>query len=150
MIFTNKAQLFQALPKNGRLLALDIGTKRIGVAISDEDRFIATPKLIINRQSNLKDFAKIAEFISTNLVCAIIIGLPLNMNESNSKMAEFVKKFGENLDDFFEKKLPIIFFDERLTSFEARNFNSSQLSRKKNKFFDDIAASLILQHFLQS
>ena len=51
---TNQALLQKELPKEGRLLAIDIGTKRIGIAISDASRFIATPKLIINRQSNLK------------------------------------------------------------------------------------------------
>lgn len=150
MIFLTKKDLMAALATSGRLVALDVGTKRIGLALSDESRFIATPKMILNRQSNLKDFAKIADFISSNQACAVIIGLPLNQDELGKKIHEFIKKFGENFDEFLQKKFPILFFDERLTSFEAREFNTSQLSRKNNKFIDDIAASLILQHFLES
>ena len=150
MIFDSKLQLIQALPKSGRLLGIDVGSKRIGLALSDDSRFIATPKMVLNRQSNLKDFAKIAEFISNNQACAAIIGLPLNEDELGKKIHDFIKKFTENFDEFFDKKFPILFFDERLSSFEAREFNASELSRKKNKFIDDIAASVILQHFLDS
>jgi putative Holliday junction resolvase len=148
MIFNNCAQLNQDLPQKGRLMAIDVGTKRIGLALSDESRFIATPKLILNRQSNQKDFAKIQEFISENKVAAIVIGLPLTMEGKTQPMSEFAEKFAENLDEFLEKKLPIFLFEERLSSFEAREAHHSELSRKKNKFVDDIAASFILQHFL--
>ena len=68
-------------------------------------------------------------------------------------MTQFALNFCKNLDVFLEKKLPIFFFDERLTSFEAREIGGSRLSRKKNKsqkYIDDIAASLILQGFLDS
>lgn len=148
MIFKSLDQLNQALPKSGRLMAIDVGTKRIGIAISDESRFIATPKLILNRQSNQKDFAKIQEFISENKVAGIIIGLPLTMDGKSQPMSEFAEKFAANFDEFLEKKFPILLFEERLSSFEAREIHHSELSRKKNKFVDDIAASFILQHFL--
>lgn len=148
MIFNSSDQLNQDLPQKGRLMAIDVGTKRIGIALSDESRFIATPKLILNRQSNQKDFAKIQEFISENKVAAIVIGLPLTMEGKTQPMSEFAEKFAENLDEFLEKKLPIFLFEERLSSFEAREAHHSELSRKKNKFVDDIAASFILQHFL--
>jgi putative Holliday junction resolvase len=150
MIFLTKKDLMAAIPANGRLVALDVGTKRIGIALSDDSRFIATPKMVLNRQSNLKDFAKIAEFISSNQACAAIIGLPLNDDEIGNRMNEFIKKFSENFDEFLGRKFPILFFDERLSSFEAREFNASELSRKNNRFIDDIAASVILQHFLDS
>jgi RNase H-fold protein (predicted Holliday junction resolvase) len=63
-------------------------------------------------------------------------------------MTEFVQKFAKNLNEFLEDKLPIFLFEERLTSFEARDIAASRLSIKKTKFVDDIAASFILQHFL--
>ena len=129
-------------------MALDVGTKRIGIAISDASRLIANPKLIINRQSNQKDFEKIRDFISENQIVGIVVGLPVNMDESIIPMTEFVEKFTKNLDEFLAEKFPIVFFDERLTSFEARSIHASKLSRKKNKFVDDIAASVILQHLL--
>lgn len=140
------------LPKNGRLLGIDIGTKRIGIAVSDESRLIATPKLIINRQSNLKDFTKIKEIIDEYKIIGIVAGIPINLDDSEVPMTIFANNFCKNLDEFLEEKLPIFFCDERLTSFEAREIDSSKLSRKKNKsgrkHVDDIAASLILQGFI--
>jgi putative holliday junction resolvase len=140
----------ESLPKVGRLLGIDIGTKRIGIAVSDESRFIATPKKIINRQSNLKDFAEIKKFISEYKVIGIVAGMPVNMDESEIPMTKFALEFCENLDLFLDKELPIFFFDERLSSFEAREIGGSKLSRKKDKskYIDDIAASVILQGFL--
>lgn len=152
MIFSDFKQMAQALPKKGKLMALDVGTKRIGLAISDESRFIATPKLILNRQSNQKDFEKIRQFIAENQIVAILVGRPIDMDGSLIPMTEFSEKFAKNLDQFLEKNLPIFLFEERLTSFEAREINNSALSRKKRsqtKFIDDIAASLILRHFLE-
>lgn len=148
-IFRNSDQLNQALLPKGRLMGLDVGTKRIGLAVSDESRFIATPKLIINRLSNLKDFEKIKKFIEENLIVGIVIGRPVNMDGSQIVMTEFCERFAKNFDDFLENKLPIFLFEERLSSFSARDANVSQLSRKNNKFVDDIAASFILQHFLE-
>ncbi|MDX2083596.1 MAG: Holliday junction resolvase RuvX [Rickettsiales bacterium] len=141
-------EVLKSLPKFGRLLGIDVGTKRIGIALSDASRFIATPKLIINRRSNQKDFSVIENFIKENEIVAIVIGHPIDMDESIIFMTKFCEEFAQNLDLFLGKKLPIFLFEERLTSFEAREINNSKLSRKKNKFVDDIAASLILQHFM--
>lgn len=149
MIFNISDQLNQALPAKGRLMALDVGTKRIGIALSDESRFLATPKLIINRLSNQQDFEKIAKFITENQVVAAIVGRPLNMDGSAIPMTEFCERFAKNLDIFLKEKFPIFLFEERLSSFEAREIKAlGGTSRKKNKFIDDIAASIILQHFL--
>lgn len=148
MIFNNLNQVNQVLPTRGRIIAIDVGTKRIGIALSDVSRFIATPKLILSRQSNQKDFAKIAQIISENEVGAIVIGFPLHLDGSKDEMTEFVERFAKNIDEFLENKFPIFLFEERLTSFEAKQIAASSLSRKKDKFVDDIAASLILQHFL--
>lgn len=139
----------ELLGKKGRLLAIDVGTKRLGLAVSDELRFIANPKLIIKRQSNLKDFEKILAIIEANEICSIIIGLPLNEDGSESEMSKFAIKFAQNFDQFLKKKYQIFLFDERFSSSEARHYNYYEgANRKKNKFYDDIAASVILQHFL--
>ena len=100
MIFNNPKQLNQA----GRLMALDLGTKRIGVAISDESQLIANPKLILNRQSNEKDFVKIRQFISENKILGIVIGLPLQMDGSRQEMTEFAENFALKLDEFLEPR----------------------------------------------
>lgn len=149
---TNQDSLKKYCPSKGRLLGIDVGTKRIGLALCDETHFIASPKLILNRQGNLKDFIKIKEFIDENKVVGIVIGFPTQMDNSEIPMTIFVENFADNFDEFLDRKLPIFFFDERLTSFEARDLAISKLSRKnnkiRNKFVDDIAASLILQGFI--
>lgn len=150
MIFNNSNQVNQDLPAKGRIVAIDVGTKRIGLALSDESRFIATPKLVIARKSNQQDFEKIKKFIEENLVVAIVIGRPINMEGQITEMTKFSERFAEKFDEFLQKKFPIFLFEERLTSFEAKNIDASELSRKKGDFVDDIAASFILQHFLDS
>jgi len=132
------------LPDKGKLVALDVGMKRIGIALCDESRFIATPKLILHRKNNKTDFEKIRDFINDNQAVAIVIGVPFGMEE----MSKFIKDFSTKLDWFLEEKISIFFCDESLSSFEAREFHYSRLSRKKDKFVDDIAASLILQRFI--
>lgn len=153
MILNHKNELNQVILQEkstlGRILGLDVGSKRIGVALSDELRFIASPKMVLHRKSNKDDFLKIQEFIKEYKILAIIIGLPLNMDDSESEMSKFVRNFTDNLDDFFDKKIPILLVDERLSSFEARRYGSSKLSRK-NQHCDDIAAAVILQACLDS
>ncbi len=146
MIYKNIKELSQEISNNGRLLGLDIGTKRIGVAISDSSRLIANPKLIIDRKSNQKDFLIIKDLIIKNQICALVIGLPINIDESENQMTIFVKKFTDLLDQFLVD-VKIAFFDERLSSFAAKEINLSEFnSNFKNKpHYDDIAASLILQ-----
>ena len=109
-IFKDSSQL-KNLSSSGRLIGIDVGTKRIGIAISDQSRFIATPKLVLKRQSNLKDFVKISEIITENAVVAIVIGLPINLDNSASEMSKFVEKFSENFDEFLERRFPIFLFE---------------------------------------
>ena len=143
MIYNNLKQLNQDLPRKGRLLGLDVGTKTIGVAISDGDWLIANPKLTISRASNKKDFAMIKKIIEENKIVAIIIGLPLNMDETESKMSRFVKKFADNLDEFLIDN-KIAFFDERLSSFAAGEIMQSGEAKNHQQLIDKIAASIIL------
>lgn len=147
-IFSDLKSINQASLKEGRLLGIDVGTKRLGLAISDATRLIANPKTIIKRQSNLKDFAKIQEIIEQNQIVGIVVGMPVNMDGSPIAMTEFAKKFSENLDEFLAKKLPIFFADERLSSYEARQITSSEAFYQNKEFDDDIAASVILQDFI--
>jgi len=135
------------LPSQGKLLGIDVGTKRIGLAICDESRLIVTPKKIINRQSNEKDFTEIRKIIEENNIIAIVMGLPINMDGTLNDMSHFSEKFAIELQKFFSE-INIFFADERLTSFEAKEISLNLPSRKKQKHFDDIAATVILQDFL--
>ncbi len=149
MIINDNTLFTKIIPSQGKLLAIDVGSKRIGIAISDETRLIATPKLIINRQSNEKDFAIIKKFCNENAVVAIIMGFPINMDGSFNEMSRFTEKFADQLDKFLQN-YPIFFADERLTSFEAKYISRELSSRKNQKYFDDIAASVILRDFLDN
>jgi putative Holliday junction resolvase len=152
MIFYEVDDFKQNISFEGRLMALDIGTKRIGVAMCDDKRIIAMPKKIILRKSNEKDFATILSIIQENDVVAAVFGLPLKMNGEFGDIANFVMKFIKNFDEFLEKNqlknFALLAFDERLSSFEARTLINKKPSRNSSKNYDDIAASLILKHLL--
>ena len=152
MIYKEITDCKKILPTKGRILALDVGTKKIGVAICDERQIIATPKLIIKRQSNLKDFATLLSIIQENPVIAIIFGFPIKMDGSENLMSEFVMKFVKNFEDFLQdlsiKNIVLVVFDERLSSFKARDFANKSMKKSAKKDYDDISASLILEHFL--
>lgn len=148
MIIKDQLLFHKTVPSQGKLLAIDVGTKRIGIAICDELRFLASPKQIINRQSNDKDFAKIKQIYDDELAVAIVMGFPINMDGTFNEMSRFTQKFADELDKFLGEKTKIFFADERLTSFEAKQIALETSSRKKQKHFDDIAASIILRDFI--
>lgn len=134
-------------------MSIDVGTKRIGIAISDKSRMFASPKTTIMRKGNLHDFPKIYQLIIENDIKAIIIGLPLNMNESENEMTYFARNFAKNLDDFLSPNIEskIYLHDERLTSFMAKDDLILAIKGKKDKkkqVIDQMAASIILQSFL--
>ncbi len=154
-----RKKIISKKPNNfGRIIALDVGTKRIGVAICDDQRIIPTPKTIISRQSNLKDFAKILQILQETNAIAIVIGLPLNQDNSNNAMVDFVWRFAKNFEQFlhnnFENStikndIDILLFDERYSSFYARCLNRQKSSNQDlSRHLDDVSASLILEHFL--
>jgi putative Holliday junction resolvase len=150
-IYTEENLSAQILPQKGRLIGLDIGTKRIGIALSDESRFIANPKLILTRQGNLKDFTQIEKMILEYQPCGIVMGFPQYLGGSYDAMSDFILAFAKNFDEFLQQKYPIFLINERLSSFEAQEYNFSEIAGKKKgktRFYDDIAASIILQRFL--
>jgi putative Holliday junction resolvase len=148
MIIKDYTLFHKTMPSQGKLLSIDVGTKRLGIAVCDELRFLTTPKKIINRQSNKKDFADIAQIFKEERAIAIVMGFPINMDGTFNEMSRFTQKFADELDKFLDEKVQIFFADERLTSFEAKEIALSISSRKKQKHFDDIAASVILRDFI--
>ncbi len=148
MIYSNIGELRTAIGYEGRLLGLDVGTKTIGISISDATRMIANPKFIIARKSNLKDFEQIKIIIAENKISAIVIGIPLDDDDleiANATMCKFIRKFAEEFDKYFDNKLRIIFFNERLSSFMARN-EMKKINKKQSKE-DAVASAIMLQHF---
>ena len=128
-----------------RLIGLDLGSKRIGISICDENQSIATPFKTINK-TNIKDLiTQLKEIIDENNVKGIIIGNPINMDGSLGKSSQSVKDMSNNIAKSIN--LPICFWDERLSTVGAFNI-SSQLDinvTKRERDIDKNAAAFILQ-----
>ena len=130
-----------------RYLAIDYGTKRTGLAICDPAETIVSPLAVIQTQREL--LQKIKNIIETENVEAIVLGLPLNMDDSQGPQAELVKKFAEQLKNSLN--IPVYLQDERLSSFGAeQKLASAEFTRaQKKERLDAIAAAEILQIFLE-
>ena len=128
-----------------RLIGLDLGTKRIGVSICDENQSIATPYKTLIKKDTKNFINEIKEIVDENDVKAIIIGNPINMDGSQGKSSQSVKDVAKNISKFIN--LPICLWDERLSTIGAFNL-SSQLDinvSKREKNIDKNAAAFILQ-----
>ncbi len=128
-----------------KVMALDIGTKRIGVALSDFLLMIANGHCCISRQPENKAIEEILKIAKENRVQKIIVGLPYNMDGSQGFQADDCKEFASKL-----KGYEIIFEDERLTSDTAEeNLRNKKIDFKKNKGLVDIeSACIILEQYL--
>ena len=133
-----------------RLLGLDFGTKRIGVALSDEMGWTSQGLTTIERRGNDRDVGRIGELVEEHEVEGIVLGLPLNMDGSEGKAAEAVRKFAVLLEE--RLNIAVHLWDERLTSWEAEGIlKEAQVKPKKRKqVVDKLAASLILKSYLEA
>ncbi|MFH0763798.1 MAG: Holliday junction resolvase RuvX [Candidatus Omnitrophota bacterium] len=133
-----------------RILALDVGTKRIGVALSDELLLTAQGQATIQRKSLADDLAEIKRIIKENGVEEAVVGLPLNMNGSYSAKTKEVVEFTDSLTKAVV--IPVKTWDERLTTVQAeRALLEADMSRaKRKKVIDKLAAQVILQSYLDS
>lgn len=133
-----------------RIMGLDVGTKRIGVAVSDETGSIAQGRKTVARTSDAKAIAAIKEMAFADEVAEIVVGLPLNMDGSEGPSAEGCRKFAEKLSEALN--VPVKFWDERLSTREAENVMlMGDVSRaKRKKAVDKLAAVVILQSYLDS
>lgn len=134
-----------------RYLAIDYGTKRSGLAISDATETIASPLTVITTKSRKQLLEKIAETIDAEDVKAVVLGLPLNMDGSKGPQAALVFDFAEQLKKKVD--MPVYLQDERLTSFAAEKKLAPAGfigKKKKNKHLDAIAAAEILRNFLDT
>ena len=143
-------ELKKKLSTRSRLIGLDLGSKRIGIGICDENHKIATPfKTVI--KTNLDDFIKqLKEIIEENNIKGIIVGNPVNMDGSFGKSSQSVKDTVINLEKFID--IPFSLWDERLSTVGAFNI-SSQLDinvSKREKDIDKNAAAFILQGALDN
>jgi putative Holliday junction resolvase len=133
------------LAKDARLLGLDVGSKTIGMALSDVTRAIATPYDTIRRKKFTEDAGKLGEVIAANEVGALVIGLPLNLDGSEGPRAQSTRAFARNLAA--KVAIPMAFWDERLsTAAVERHLIEADASRaRRAQVIDRMAAAYILQ-----
>jgi len=133
-----------------RILGIDYGHKRLGLALSDEEKILASPLPVYQRRGDKQDLTYLTRLVEEKEVGQIVVGLPRNMNGSLGEMAKEVLAFVDTLKK--KTDLPVDTFDERLSSAEAeRVLIQADLSRKRRKTLrDSLAAVLILQGYLES
>lgn len=137
-----------ALPPAGALAGLDVGSKTIGVAVSDSTRFIATPLETIARTKFSKDIRKLTALLAERRIVGLVIGLPLNMDGSEGPRCQSTRQFAENCLPHLD--LPMTFWDERLsTAAVTRTLIEQDASRRQRAaVVDRMAAAYILQGLL--
>jgi putative Holliday junction resolvase len=132
----------------GKAIGLDVGTKTIGVAVSDGLGITARPVLTLARKGVRKDCAVLAELARREQVVHLVVGLPLELDDSEKRPARLARQIGEALGALLE--LPPIYIDERYSSVDAEDLLiEHDLSRARRKqVIDQAAAVLILQSWL--
>jgi putative Holliday junction resolvase len=134
----------------GRILAIDYGSRRMGLAVSDPLGITSQGIETLQRKNKRSDFSRLGQVIREYNVQEIVLGYPLRMSGAEGTQSEKVAGFAEELRQKF--KLPVHLWDERLTSAEAnRVLREAELSiQKRAQAVDRMAAVLILQSFLQA
>jgi putative Holliday junction resolvase len=137
-----------ALPETGAMLGLDLGTKTIGLALSDLRRTIASPLAVIRRTKFQADLLELRRFIEEHRPVALVLGLPVNMDGTEGTRAQATRGFARNIER--QLGLPIFFWDERLsTAAVTRTLIEADASRKRRgEVVDKVAAAYILQGML--
>lgn len=145
MIHLEIADFAGALPPVGAIAGLDLGTKTIGVAVSDGLRQVASPLTVIRRQKFTLDAAELLAIAKDRRLAGLILDLPRNMDGSEGPRAQSTRAFARNLSNLTE--MPIGFWDERLSTVAAeRALLEADTSRKRRaEVIDQVAAGYILQ-----
>ena len=144
MITLDPTNFRAALPQGGRLIGLDLGTKTIGTALCDAGWSFASPADLIRRTKFTTDKAAIAKLIAAQHVRGIVLGLPLNLDGTESPRSQSTRAFARNCADL---ALPILLWDERWSTVAVeRTMIEQDMSRaKRAERIDNLAAAHILQ-----
>jgi putative holliday junction resolvase len=144
LITTSAAEFARALPNGGKLAGLDVGTKTIGVAICDAGWHFAGPVETLRKGKFTNDLASLRGFIDREKIVGLVIGLPLNMDGTDSPRTQSTRAFARNLAPL---SLPLLLWDERWsTQAVERAMISADVSRaKRAEKVDALAAAHILQ-----
>ena len=138
-----------AKPGQSRVLAIDFGGKRIGLALSDELRMTARPLATLMRTNRRNDLRRLREMVRAHGVGRIVVGNPVRLDGSEGEKAREAAQFAARIQK--ELQIPVEMFDERLSSWEAQD--SAKLKKPKRKKqdaeIDAMAAAIILRDFLE-
>ena len=145
---TNIEAFASGLPVSGRLMGLDLGTKTIGIAVSDTTRLIASSLETLARRKFTLDVEHLQRRCIEHAVVGIVLGLPINLDGTEGPRAQSTRTFARLLSD--KTPLPLLLWDERLTTIAAeRALLEADTSRKRRaEVIDKVAAGLILQGLL--
>ncbi len=148
MITETAEEFVTQVPQMGALAGLDLGTKTIGVAISDVLRSVSTPTQTIKRKKFGVDAAQLLEICQKRDIVGLVLGLPRNMDGSEGPRAQATRAFARNLSRLTD--LPIVYWDERMSTIAAeRALIEADTSRKRRaEVIDHVAAGYILQGML--
>jgi putative Holliday junction resolvase len=134
--------------QKGRVLGIDFGIKRLGLAISDRSRMVAQGLAVYTRRDLQSDLVHIKVLVAEHEIAQIVLGLPVNMDGSLGSQAQLALEFKKQLEA--ELQIPIELFDERLTTAEAERvlLSAGVRRRKRRDLNDQLSAILILQGYL--
>ena len=148
MIYEDVSEFANELQSNNSLIGLDLGTKTIGVAVSDTTLSVATPIKTIKRKKFSIDADQLLGIISIKNCCGVVVGLPKNMDGSEGPRAQSTRAFARNFSA--KTQLPITFWDERLSTVAAEKalLEADTTRKRRAEVIDHVAAAYILQGFL--
>jgi putative holliday junction resolvase len=142
---TTIEDLAPSLPAKARLIGVDLGTKTIGLAISDVERRLASPLKTLARSAFARDAEALAGIFVEFDIAAVVVGLPLDLDGRDNPRAQSTRAFARNLSN--RTDLPVVFWDERFsTAVVTRSLIANDVSRaRRAKVVDKMAAAYILQ-----
>lgn len=145
MICGTAEEFAAALPRAGAIAGLDLGTKTIGVAVSDGLRQVASPLTVIRRTKFTADATALLQIAADRGLAGLVLGLPLNMDGTEGPRAQSTRAFARNLERL--TPLPLTFWDERLSTVAAERalFEADTSRRRRAEVIDQVAAGYILQ-----
>jgi putative Holliday junction resolvase len=151
MAICKPTEIKDKLAKGQAVLGLDLGTKTIGVAISDISLMIASPMLTIARKKFTQDYAALEKIMAERQVGGLVIGLPVEMDGHEGPRAQSARSFADEV--LKRRDMPIAFWDERLSTAAVQRMltDEADMSRKRRaEVVDKAAAAYILQGLLES
>ena len=152
-MFVRNIKEFKKKTNKKKIICLDCGKKKIGIAISDENHKISIPMQTLIR--NVEYYKNIIKIITDYDIGGILVGLPLSEGKKINKMSRFIIDITKNLDNHLNKfslDMPFFFWDENYTSEEAEDstYQFFKNKKKQKKFLDKFAAKIILEDFFNS